>query len=103
MSYQSEKLAAARSALMLPHVGGEAASIATCFFECSNALNDLDRSKLTGDKARWVAELDKIMNRTGLSDPNKEGLFTVRARSLTVDEQADLSRLVDALEFEFRD
>lgn len=100
--YQSEKFATARRALMLPHSRGEHSSIADAFHECSLGLHGLDRTALDDDSRRWLDSLERLMDTTGLSDPNGEGLWTVKARTLTVDDKLELSRIVDELAFWFR-
>lgn len=104
MSYQSEKFAAARSSLMLPHPKGEANSIASAFFNCSLALDGIDRSKLKPEQKYLVDQLDKLMDTTGLSDPGgQDGLHYVKAKTLTVDDQAELSHVVEELVTAFED
>lgn len=97
MSYLSEKFASARSALMLPHVKGEINSITTAMFEASLGLERVDRSKLDPSLQHFVRQLDALMDTTGLSDPDGEGLYAVKARSFTVDQQAQFSNLVDEI------
>lgn len=97
MSYLSEKFSSARSALMLPHVNGEVRSITTAMHEASLGLDKLDRSTLEPSLQDYLREFDKLMDTTGLSDPNDEGLHAVKARSFTVDQQAQFSSLVDEI------
>lgn len=75
---------------MLPHPKGEADSIAQAFHECHLAINGLDHSKLEADTSAKVRELEALMDTTALVDPKNEGLWTVKARQLTIDEQSDL-------------
>lgn len=96
-SYQAEKLSSARSALMLPHTGGEHESIAGAFHEISLALHKFDRSQLDDNATIWVRKLDALMDTTGLSDPNKEGLWAVKAKTLSDDDKIELSHVVDEL------
>ncbi len=96
-SYQAEKFSVARSALMLPHPRGEHESIANAFHECSLGLHQFDRSRLSDDANQWVGKLDALMETKGLSDPNGEGLWAVKAKTFTDDEKIELSRLVDEL------
>lgn len=100
---QSEKFAAARHALMLPHPKGEEQSIADAFFECSLGLEELNRRTLSVDVLEWITRLENLMNTEGLSDPNKEGLYKVKAKNLTLDEKIELSRIIDELAFWFHD
>ena len=106
-SYQAEKLAGARSALMLPHPTGEAASIASAFHECHVGLHQLDRSQLDHNARDWLAKLDRFMDTSGLADPYSQGLWQIKAETLTESEKFELSRIIDELahwfEGEFHD
>ncbi len=95
--YQSEKLSAARHCLMLPHSQGVESSIANAFHECTLAFHDMDESGLSDDARTWVSKIKEIMDTTGLEDPNDEGTWVVKARDLSVDQQIELSRVVDEL------
>lgn len=97
MTYLSEKFDSARSALMLPHVKGEINSIASAMFEASLGLDKLNRSTLEPSLQDYLRQLDGLMDTTGLSDPDGEGLHTVKARSFTVDEQAQFSHVIDQI------
>lgn len=97
MSYLSEKFASARSALMLPHINGEVSSITAAMHEASLGLDKLNRSTLEPSLQDYLREFDDLMNTTGLSDPIGEGLHAVKARSFTVDQRAQFSRLVDEI------
>jgi hypothetical protein len=96
-AYQSEKFSVARSCLMLPHTRGEAESIASAFHECSLGLHQLDLNSVSDDARSWIRRLNEFMDTRGLSDPNKAGLWSIKAESLTTDEQIELSRIVDEL------
>ncbi|MBB3277425.1 MULTISPECIES: hypothetical protein [unclassified Pseudoxanthomonas] len=96
-SYQAEKLSSARHALMLPHSLGEAQSIADAFHEISLALHQLDVSKLNESAKRWIAILQGYMDTTGVSDPDSEGAWVVKARTFTTDDQIRISTAVDEL------
>jgi len=100
--YQSEKLSAARSALMLPHSGGEAASIASAFHELRLAFYRMDESGLDDNALTWVRKLQELMDTTGLVDPDSVGLWTIKAQQLGTDERIELSRCVDELAHWFR-
>ena len=95
--YAAEKFAIARSVLMLPHPQGEAQSIASAFSECRHGLDRLDRTELDYDALKWIGELESLMSTSGLNDPHKEGLFLLRARALSEDDQYQLSSVVDDL------
>lgn len=96
-SYAAQKFASARSALMLPHPQGEAQSIASAFFECMKGLDRLDRTHLDDDSRKWIGELENLMSTSGLEDPRREGLLLLKARTLSVDDQFQLSSVVDEL------
>ncbi len=95
--YLSEKLAAARHMLMLPHPNGEEESIMHAFHECSLGLKDLDRDTLDDSQRTWVMKLEELMNTDGLEDPSERGLWRIKAETLTEDEKIELSRIVDDL------
>jgi hypothetical protein len=97
MSYLSEKFASARSALMLAHVKGEISSIAAAMQEASLGLSKLNRSLVDPSLQGYLRQLDALMDTTGLSDPKGEGLHTVKARTFSVDQQAQFSNLVDEI------
>ena len=96
-AYQSEKLSAARRCLMLPHSQGIETSIAGAFHECSLAFDQMDESRLGDEASRWVAKIKEFMDTSGISDPKQEGTWTVKARTLSTDQQLELSHLVDEL------
>ena len=95
--YAAEKFASARSVLMLPHPQGEAQSIASAFSECRQGLDRLDRTAMDYDSLTWIRELENLMSTSGLDDPHKEGLFVLKARKLSEDDQFQLSSVVDEL------
>lgn len=96
-SYQSEKFAAARRALMLPHLHGEHESIAEAFRECSHGLHRLDRSELDDAARTLVRRLEAYLDTSNVSDGDAEGRWSVKARSFTEDEKIEISRTVDEL------
>ena len=96
-SYQSEKFSAARHALMLPHSRGEHESIANAFHECKLGLHNFDRTQLDDNARSWVEKLDALMDTTGFTDPHREGLWAVKAKTLSNDDKINLSSLVDEL------
>lgn len=97
-SYAAEKFGSARLVLMLPHPLGVDQSIATAFFECRQGLDFFDRSLLDDSSSKWVAQLDQLMSTDGLEDPRQEGLFLIKARKLSIDDQFQLSNVVDELQ-----
>ena len=97
-SYQTQKFAAARSALMLPHPNGEAESIAIAFHEIHHALHQFDRSRVNdGSAIKWLDVVDALMDATGIVDPDGQGLALLKARRLTTEEKFGLSKAVDEL------
>lgn len=96
-TYQAEKFSSARSALMLPHFSGEHISIANAFHEISLALHQFDRSQLDDSATSWIKKLDSLMDTEDLSDPNQEGLWAVKAKTLSEDDKIELSMVVDEL------
>ena len=95
--YQSEKLSAARHSLMLPHTQGIEQSIASAFHECSLAFHRMDESGLSDDARAWVTKIKEFMDTSDLQDPASEGTWAVKACTLSVDQQMELSRVVDEL------
>lgn len=94
--YPAEKLHQARSTLMAPHPEGEAASFASAFEFCGRCSRELDQ--VDDDQARdWIKTIREIMDLDGLIDPERRGLFIVRAEQLTLDEKREFSRVVDEL------
>lgn len=82
---------------MLPHALGEQVSIAAAFAQCHLGLHQFDRSLLDSTSQTWVTRLEVFMNTSGLSDPKREGLWTVKAKTLNTDEKNELSNLIDEL------
>lgn len=102
VSYQTEKFGVARSCLMLPHPQGEEASIANAFGEIDAGLHRFEiPDDFSQDGLDALRKLLQLMSTDGLSDPHQEGLYTIRARAMSVDERHELSRLVDDLAFLF--
>ena len=102
-SYQAEKFSSARRALMLPHPQGEAKSIAAAFHECDRGLAQFNRNQLDQEAKDWLVKLDKLMNTSGLNDPQKKGLWQVKAETLSESERLELSHIVDELAHRFDD
>jgi hypothetical protein len=96
-SYQAEKFSSARRALMLPHTSGEHQSVADAFHECHLGLHKIERADLDDNARSWIEALEVFMDTSGLSDPSDQGLWAVKARSLSTDEKLEISRLVDEL------
>jgi hypothetical protein len=92
-----ELLAAARRALMLPHPRGADQAIAEAFRVLFSALHELDRATLDANARHWVNEIARLIDTTGLDDPAGEGLWVVKARTLTEDDQLRLRNVVDDL------
>lgn len=83
-SYQAEKLAQARCALMLPHTGGEDAAIAEAFRVIAHGFHRMDEAALDDNSRAWVGKLRELEKTSQLG-------------SLTTDQQIELSRTVDEL------
>jgi len=96
-NYAAEKFTSARHALMLPHPAGEAASIASAFFEIDLGLHDVEDQHLDDSARHWLRTLREFMDTSGIKDPAEVGTFNLKAEKLTDDEKADLSRAVDEL------
>ena len=104
VSYQAEKFSVARSCLMLPHPQGEEASIASAFAEIDHGLHRFEvPDDFSDEGVTLLRKLKQLMSTEGLSDPHQEGLYTIRARGMNVDERHTLSRLVDDLAFLFEE
>lgn len=82
---------------MLPHIDGEADAIASCFTECSNALKNFDVSGLDDDARLWIGKLSAYMDVSNTQDDAGIGRYKVKAKSFDVDEQNEISTLVDEL------
>lgn len=95
--YQSEKFSTARRSLMLPHPGGEAASIVAAYNECSLGLHDLNEDGLDEHPRDWIRRLRELMDTTGLNDPAGIGTWALKAERMTEGEKFDLSRVIDDL------
>lgn len=95
--YPAEKFSTARRALMPPQTDGEHESVVRAFHECRAGLHRMNRSKLDENARSWIYALECFMDTEGLSVSAGESAWTVKARSLTTDEKAEIYRLVDAL------
>jgi hypothetical protein len=95
--YQAEKLSSARFSLMLPHIRGEAESIAGVFQELSLAFYQLNVHALGGNAQRWTIKLQEYMDTTEISDPDDEGAWVAKARTFSPDDQLEIFRIVDEL------
>jgi hypothetical protein len=81
---QPEKLSAARRCLMLPHSSGVEVSIDDALQKCCYAFYRFDDSGLDDGARCWLTKIEAFMD-------------AVKRRSLTADEQNELSRVVDEL------
>ncbi len=96
---QTQRFAAARRALMLPHRDGEAAAIASAMSACALGLRNLRRGLLDEPAERWLVELESLLGASAdlaSSNPDRTR-WLARAAELDPDQQADLSRLIDDL------
>jgi hypothetical protein len=98
LGYLHEKLITARRILMLPHAKGEPVSVASAFFECDLGIRDIPETAFDEHALQYVRVIRRIMDCTGVVDPDKRGLFTVRAHQLTELEKYEFSAAVDDLE-----
>lgn len=96
-AYQSEKFAAARRSLLLPHQGDVIKSIADTFFECSLGLRNLDVNDLDDGARESVKKLKELMDTTGLDDSSERGLYKIKAETLTTENKSELSNEIDYL------
>jgi hypothetical protein len=88
----------ARSCLMLPHQNGEHNSIADAFYQCSLALDDIGSAKIDDEYLlSLIGKLRNLMDTTGLTDTDSEGLLTVKARNLNTKDKITLSSTIDEL------
>ncbi len=78
---------------MLPHTLGVEVSIAEAFRNCDLAFYKLDESGLDDNARGWVAKIKALMETAGI--PEAPGPYA--ARSLSTEEQRELSRAVDEL------
>ena len=95
--YASEKFATARRSLMLPHPEGEIKSIVDAFTECSHGLHNINRDDFDDAARGSVRQLEELMDGSGLDDPLYRGLYTIKAERLSLDQKAELSRVIDYL------
>jgi hypothetical protein len=96
-AYVSEKFAAARRNLMLPHPNGDTTAIVDAFAECSHGLHNINRDDFDDAARESVRNLEELIDGLGLDDPLGRGLYTVKAERLSLDQKAELSREVDYL------
>src|SRR5262249_36291878 len=95
-SYAGEKLSTARRILMLPHPRGEAESLRSAFVECDLGLKNVPRSELDENARSWLDTIMGAMDTTGAKDQS-DGLWIVKAASMTIDEKIAFSKAVDEL------
>ncbi len=96
--YLSQCLSAARRLLMLPHSHGEAHDIAAAFDEISLGLKGIDLGDITdSDALLWLGWIISAMDISGLEDPHGDGLFTVKAKRMSVQSKADFAEAVAEL------
>ncbi len=83
---------------MLPHQNGEHNSIADAFYQCSLALDDIGSAKIDDEYLlSLIGKLRNLMDTTGLTDTDSEGLLTVKARNLNTKDKITLSSTIDEL------
>lgn len=94
---QAEKFSVARRCLMLPHPEGIADSIADAFEACALGMRNLREGLLDQHAAAWLGRIQTLMDSTGVTASSERERWLARAAQLNVEEQRDLSRLVDEL------
>ena len=95
--YLSEKFAAARSCLMLPHSESDAQAIAHAFQACELGLRVLRVNELEETQRNDIATVMQIVNTDGVVAPDGRGTWFHKAASLTMREQEAFSRAIDSL------
>ncbi len=94
-AYQLEKLAVARSSLMLPFAD-ESEAIAGAFNSCDVGLKTLDRSLITDDAIlRRLREIDGALDISQVGDLHGYGMWRLKAKKMTEEEKRNFSRNVD--------
>ena len=101
MSYQSEKFNQARRALMLPHPGGEATSIAEAFLEMNLALHHFDESTVESYAREKIQRLRQLMDTSSVQHGSETGAWKSKAKGFSVEEKREVSNLVDQLSWWF--
>lgn len=80
--YLSEKLSAARRALMLPHTHGEEDAVDEAFRECMHGFHRQDENDLEESARDWMQTIKRLME---------------AQRPLSIDQKLELARAVDEL------
>ncbi len=93
-AYPAEKLAAARRILMAPHPKGEADSFGHSFFECDLGLRDVRPADLDDSAQSWVSTIRRLMDTTGIDDPQGRGTSFLKAERLSIDDKYQFSKAV---------
>jgi hypothetical protein len=94
--YMAQKLAAARSSLLLPHPRGIEQSVITAMFECMIGLDGL-KDERPEELEPYLSRLVDLLDTSELSDPDCIGLHIVKARMFTEDQLHQFSSTVDEL------
>ena len=96
---QAPRFSAARRSLMLPHRDGETSAIVNALQACALGMRNLRSGDLDDHAVRWLQQLWVLMavadNAAAATMPAAH--WQARAAELDVDQQADLSRLIDEL------
>ena len=95
--YPAGKFSAARQALIPPHANGEHEALTRAFLECRLGLHRMNRSKLGDDTRSRIFALECFMDTSNFSDADGESALTLKLKSLTADDKAEIFRLVDEL------
>lgn len=97
--HQSQRFAAARRSLMLPHRDGVTSAIASALQACNIGFRNLRPGQLDEHAAKWLDALQALIGPapTGGNPDSDREHWHARAAELDVEQQSDLSRLVDEL------
>lgn len=96
-AYPAEKFSSARSALTSPHAEGEHEAVVRAFQECRLGLHRMSRGKLDAKARVWIHRIECFMDTTGFVESGGESAWTIKAKSLTAEEKAEIFRVVDDL------
>lgn len=94
--YMAQKLASARSCLMLPHPKGITESVTIAMFECMIALDGV-KDERPEELEPYLSRLVRLMDTSDLVDADGIGLLRVKAETFTEDELHQFSSTVDEL------
>jgi hypothetical protein len=96
-TYASEKLSQGRRALMAPHGDGGEDGAFLAAFEVIGRLRPEDIAGLPEPASEYWTAIEGLMDTSGLEDPKKLGLHTIRVTRMDESERHDFSNNVDEL------